>query len=48
MDVGLDQTVPIADPNGHHGVDCDPMSRQVAGIRECKKQKNKNGHIGTP
>lgn len=36
MDVGLDQTVPIADSYGHHGVDCDPMSRQVAGIRERK------------
>lgn len=30
MDVGLDQTVTVADPYGHHGVHCDPMSGQVA------------------
>lgn len=31
MDVGLDETVAIADPYGHHGVHGDPMGGQVAG-----------------
>lgn len=30
VDVGLDQTVAVADPDGHHGVHCDPVSGQVA------------------
>lgn len=29
MDVRLDEPVPIADADGHHGVDCDTMGGQM-------------------
>lgn len=30
VDVGLDEPLPVADPNGHHWVGCDAVGRQVA------------------
>lgn len=31
VDVGLDEAVAVADPDGHHGVHCDAVGGQVAG-----------------
>lgn len=41
MDVGLDETVAVTDPDGHHGTDGDPMGREVTGGRHEGKTRDR-------
>lgn len=38
MDVRLDEPVPIADADGHHGVDCDPVRGKMTAEKHSRNR----------